>query len=104
MQFELSEDQRAYPRAPESFRRANSSRMPRVGIVSIFSRKTPSGLQDLGFMGMYTPESAGGLGMSPDANLIVEELAKGCHYRGIPHDSQHGDCHDRQILPTVSHR
>ena len=30
-------------------------------------------------MGMYTPESAGGLGMGRlDASLIVEELAKGC--------------------------
>jgi len=33
----------------------------------------------LGFMGMYTPEAAGGLGMGRlDASLIVEELAKGC--------------------------
>ena len=34
---------------------------------------------DLGFMGMYTPESAGGLALPRlDASLIVEELAKGC--------------------------
>ena len=34
---------------------------------------------ELGFMGMYTPESAGGLGMSRlDASLIVEELSRGC--------------------------
>ena len=36
-------------------------------------------LGELGFMGMYTPEAAGGLGMGRlDASLIVEELAKGC--------------------------
>ena len=34
---------------------------------------------ELGFMGMYTPEHAGGLAMPRlDASLIVEELAKGC--------------------------
>ncbi len=34
---------------------------------------------ELGFMGMYTPEAAGGLALSRlDASLIVEELAKGC--------------------------
>ena len=34
---------------------------------------------ELGFMGMYTPEQAGGLAMPRlDASLIVEELAKGC--------------------------
>ena len=36
-------------------------------------------LGELGFMGMYTPEAAGGLGMGRlDASLIVAELAKGC--------------------------
>ncbi len=34
---------------------------------------------ELGFMGMYTPEAAGGLGLGRlDASLIVEELAMGC--------------------------
>ena len=33
---------------------------------------------EMGFMGMYTPESAGGLGMSRlDAALIFERLAMG---------------------------
>lgn len=33
----------------------------------------------LGFMGLYTPESAGGLGLSRlDASLIFEELSRGC--------------------------
>jgi alkylation response protein AidB-like acyl-CoA dehydrogenase len=46
---------------------------------SIFPREVLQQAGELGFMGMYTPESAGGLGMGRlDASLIVEELAKGC--------------------------
>jgi hypothetical protein len=46
---------------------------------AIFPKDVLRQAGELGFMGMYTPESAGGLGMGRlDASLIVEELAKGC--------------------------
>ena len=46
---------------------------------SIFPKDALQQAGELGFMGMYTPEEAGGLGMSRlDASLIVEELSKGC--------------------------
>src|SRR5690554_5422903 len=45
----------------------------------IFPKEVLAQAGDLGFMGMYSPERAGGLGMGRlDASLIVEELAKGC--------------------------
>ena len=54
--------------------------MQRIGTQSpFFAKDAPKAAGELGFMGMYTPEAAGGLGMGRlDASLIVEELAKGC--------------------------
>ena len=80
MQFELSEDQRAYIASAREFSESefkpNAARWDRE---HIFPKDALRSAGDLGFMGMYTPESAGGLGMSRlDASLIVEELAKGC--------------------------
>ena len=46
---------------------------------AIFPKGALKAAGDMGFMGMYTPENAGGLGMSRlDASLIVEELSRGC--------------------------
>ena len=46
---------------------------------AIFPKEALQQAGELGFMGMYTPETAGGLAMARlDASLIVEELAKGC--------------------------
>jgi alkylation response protein AidB-like acyl-CoA dehydrogenase len=46
---------------------------------SIFPKEALAAAGELGFMGMYTPEAAGGLALSRlDASLIVEELARGC--------------------------
>jgi len=63
---------------------------------SIFPKGALKAAGDLGFMGMYTPERAGGLGMSRlDASLIVEELARGCTTTAAFFDhSQHGDGDD----------
>ncbi len=80
MDFSLSEDQKAF---------ADSARAFSEGVLapnaaawdegSIFPKEALQQAGELGFMGMYTPESAGGLALPRlDASLIVEELAKGC--------------------------
>lgn len=80
MDFSLSEDQKAFVDSARAF--AEGALAPNAASwdeSSIFPRDALAAAGELGFMGMYTPESAGGLGMSRlDASLIVEELAKGC--------------------------
>ena len=80
MDFELSEDQRAYMEAARAF--AQEEMAPHAAKwdeESHFPKDVLKAAGELGFMGMYTPEAAGGLGMSRlDASLIVEELSKGC--------------------------
>ena len=80
MQFELSEDQRAYIASAREFSESEfKPHAARWDREHIFPKDALRSAGNLGFMGMYTPESAGGLGMSRlDASLIVEELAKGC--------------------------
>ncbi len=80
MQFELSEEQNAYVASAREFAQAefrpNAAHWDASSLFPKFALKAAG---DLGFMGMYTPEEAGGLGMSRlDASLIVEELARGC--------------------------
>jgi len=80
MDFSLSEDQQAFVASARAF--SHGVLAPNAAhwdAQSIFARDALRQAGELGFMGMYTPESAGGLGMSRlDASLIVEELAKGC--------------------------
>ncbi len=80
MDFSLNEDQIAFVDSARAF--AQGSLAPhaaRWDEESIFAREALAEAGELGFMGMYTPEEAGGLGLSRlDASLIVEELAKGC--------------------------
>lgn len=80
MNFELSEEQRAYAASAREF--AQSEFRPHAALwdeEAIFPKDALRAAGDLGFMGMYTPEAAGGLAMSRlDASLIVEELARGC--------------------------
>ncbi len=80
MEFSLSEEQKAYAESARAFARgALAPNAARWDAESIFPKDALRAAGELGFMGMYTPESAGGLGMSRlDASLIVEELAKGC--------------------------
>jgi alkylation response protein AidB-like acyl-CoA dehydrogenase len=80
MDFSLTEDQQAFVASARAFSEGvlapNASRWDEK---SIFAKDALRQAGELGFMGMYTPEAAGGLGMSRlDASLIVEELAKGC--------------------------
>ncbi len=80
MDFNLSDDQRSYVETARAF----SEGVLAPGAAhwdehSIFPIEVLKQAGELGFMGMYTPEAAGGLAMSRlDASLIVEELAKGC--------------------------
>ncbi|MEM8561851.1 MAG: acyl-CoA dehydrogenase family protein [Pseudomonadota bacterium] len=80
MNFSLNDDQKAFVESAKAF--AEGAMAPyaaRWDEECIFPRDALQQAGELGFMGMYTPESAGGLDMSRlDASLIVEELAKGC--------------------------
>ncbi len=80
MDFSLTEDQHAFVASARAF--SEGVLAPNAALwdaQSIFAKDALRQAGELGFMGMYTPESAGGLGMSRlDASLIVEELARGC--------------------------
>lgn len=80
MDFSLTEDQLAFAESARAF--SEGVLAPGAALwdeQSIFPKDVLRQAGELGFMGMYTPESAGGLGMNRlDASLIVEELAKGC--------------------------
>ena len=80
MNFELNDDQQAYIASAKAF--SEKELAPHAAhwdAESIFATEALKAAGELGFMGMYTPEAAGGLGMGRlDASLIVEELAKGC--------------------------
>ena len=80
MNFELNDDQQAYIASAKAF--SEKELAPHAAhwdAESVFAKEALKAAGELGFMGMYTPEAAGGLGMGRlDASLIVEELAKGC--------------------------
>lgn len=80
MDFSLNEDQKAFVESARAF--SEGVFAPNAALwdeQSIFPKDALQQAGELGFMGMYTPEEAGGLGMSRlDASLIVEELSKGC--------------------------
>lgn len=80
MDFELNDDQLAYVAAARDF--ALGELAPYAAEwdqTAHFPKSALKAAGEMGFMGMYTPESAGGLGLSRlDASLIVEELARGC--------------------------
>lgn len=80
MDFSLTEDQQAFVESARAFSQGvfapNAAQWDEN---SHFSKDALKQAGELGFMGMYTPEEAGGLGLPRlDASLIVEELAKGC--------------------------
>ena len=80
MDFSLSDDQESYVATARAFSEGvlapNAARWDEESIFPVEELRQAG---ELGFMGMYTPESVGGLGMSRlDASLIVEELSRGC--------------------------
>jgi alkylation response protein AidB-like acyl-CoA dehydrogenase len=78
--FSLSDDQQAFVASARAFSEGVlAPGAARWDEESIFPKDELRQAGELGFMGMYTPEEAGGLALSRlDASLIVEELAKGC--------------------------
>ncbi|MDT0636265.1 acyl-CoA dehydrogenase family protein [Spectribacter hydrogenooxidans] len=80
MDFELSEDQRAYREAAATF--AASELAPNAAewdAESHFPKDVISAAGELGFCGLYSPEEAGGLGLSRlDSSIVFEALAGGC--------------------------
>jgi alkylation response protein AidB-like acyl-CoA dehydrogenase len=78
--FSLSEDQKAFAESARAF--SEGVLAPNAAAWdegSIFPKEALQQAGELGFMGLYTPEPAGGLALPRlDASLIVEELAKGC--------------------------
>ena len=80
MNFELTEDQQAFVDTAKAF--ADKELAPNAAKwdeehyfpVEVFRKAG-----EMGFMGMYTPEEAGGFGMTRlDSALIFEQLAGGC--------------------------
>ena len=80
MDFELSDEQRAFVELADDF--ARNELEPHAADWDRDHHFPVEVLQEagrLGFCGLYTPESAGGLGLSRlDASLIFERLSMGC--------------------------
>ncbi|RUO58560.1 acyl-CoA dehydrogenase family protein [Pseudidiomarina insulisalsae] len=80
MDFNLTDDQQAFVDTAKAF--AEKELAPYAGEwdeTSHFPLEVFRKAGEMGFMGMYTPEEAGGFGMSRlDAALIFEQLAMGC--------------------------
>ena len=80
MDFELTDDQRAFQEAAETF--ALSEMAPHAAewdAEAHFPKDVIAAAGELGFCGLYSPEAAGGLGLSRlDASIVIEALCKGC--------------------------
>lgn len=80
MDFNLTEDQLAFREAARAF--AEKSMAPYAAkwdAGHIFPVDVLKEAGGMGFMGLYTPESLGGMGLSRlDTSVIVEELAAAC--------------------------
>ena len=80
MNFELSDDQRAFQDAAREF--AASEMAPFAAqwdAQCIFPRDTLRHAGELGFCGLYASEASGGLGLPRlDATIVFEELAAAC--------------------------
>ncbi|MDX1735966.1 MAG: acyl-CoA dehydrogenase family protein [Halioglobus sp.] len=84
MDFSLTPEQKAFADSARAFSEGvlapNAARWDEE---STFSKDALRQAGELGFMGLYTPVEAGGLGLGRlEASLIVEELAKGCTAMG----------------------
>jgi len=77
MDFELTEEQRAFAETARDFARAElAPYAAQWDAESTFPREAICKAGELGFCGLYAPESAGGLALPRlDATLVFEELA-----------------------------
>jgi len=80
MDFSLTDEQQAFVDSARAFSQgALAPNAAEWDATSHFPKDVLREAGELGFMGMYTPENAGGLGLPRlDASLIVEELSRGC--------------------------
>ena len=80
MEFSLNEEQQAFQMSARAF--AEKALMPNAAewdAESIFPVDILRQAGEMGFMGLYTPEEWGGLGLTRlDSSIIFEELARGC--------------------------
>lgn len=80
MDFSITEDQQAFIDSARAFAEGvfapNAARWDEE---HIFPKDALRQAGELGFMGMYTPEAVGGLGLPRlDASIVIEELSRGC--------------------------
>ena len=77
MDFELSEDQRAFADTARAFAQAElAPHAAEWDREHIFPREAIAKAGELGFCGLYAPESIGGLALPRlDATLVFEEMA-----------------------------
>lgn len=77
MDFELSEDQRAFADTARAFAQAElAPHAAQWDADGIFPREAIAKAGELGFCGLYAPENAGGLALPRlDATLVFEEMA-----------------------------
>ncbi|WP_047249919.1 acyl-CoA dehydrogenase family protein [Chromobacterium subtsugae] len=80
MNFELNEDQIAFQQSARDFaERELAPRAAEWDAESHFPLDVIRQSGDMGFLGLYTPEAYGGLGLPRlDSAIIFEELAAGC--------------------------
>jgi len=78
--FDLTEDQQMFADTAKQF--SDAEFLPNAAKWDkehIFPKEVIAKAGELGFCGLYTPEEAGGLGLSRlDASIIFEQLAMGC--------------------------
>lgn len=80
MNFELSDDQKAFQDAARAFARAEMApHAAHWDEEKVFPVDVLRAAGELGFMGLYSPEATGGLALSRlDSTLVLEELAAAC--------------------------
>lgn len=80
MDFDLNDDQKAFQRAAKQFAVTElAPHAARWDADSEFPVAVIRKAGELGFCGIYAPQSAGGMGLSRlDAHLVFEQLAYGC--------------------------
>ncbi|MGH8830559.1 MAG: acyl-CoA dehydrogenase family protein [Polaromonas sp.] len=80
MNFELSDDQRAFQQSARDFAAGEfAPHAARWDAEGLFPRDALAGAGRLGFCGLYASERHGGLGLPRlDATLVFEELAAAC--------------------------
>lgn len=80
MDFNLTEDQQAFREAARTFAEKEFSPMAATWDAgNVFPKEVIGRAGELGFCGLYCPQSAGGMGLSRlDSAIVLEQLAMGC--------------------------